>query len=129
DFAPAFWISAQIRAKIPRQRVGKTIARNLLTTVPIKPQSTKPLRIKRLKRQVKLLHILERKFVLVRNTCCTCFGVKPIRERFAQRVNAPTRTRACFEDSYIMSEFGEFVSSNKPGHSSAQNEHLFGRAT
>jgi hypothetical protein len=43
-------------------------------------------------------------------------------------MNAAARTRARFEHRYVVTKLREFISSNKPGHSSAQYEHLPGRA-
>jgi hypothetical protein len=43
-------------------------------------------------------------------------------------VNAAARTRARFEHRDVVTKLCELVSSNKPGHSGAQYEHLFGRA-
>jgi hypothetical protein len=66
--------------------------------------------------------------VFIRNARRAFFGVKAIRERFAKRVDAAARTRSGLENRDVVTEFGEFVSGNKPGHSGAQYEHLFGRA-
>jgi hypothetical protein len=66
--------------------------------------------------------------VIAGNARSARFSVKTVGERLAQRVYASTRTCASFEDDYLVTEFGELITSNKPGHSSAQDEHLFGRA-
>ena len=51
-----------------------------------------------------------------------------VHDKFAQGVNAAAGTCACLEDHHVMAQLRELVSSDKPGHSSAQNKHLPGRA-
>src|SRR5205085_12482775 len=74
------------------------------------------------------LHVLQREIVITGNASCACFSVQPVHKRLAQRMNASTRTGASFQHSHIVPQFGEFVSSNKPGHAGAQNEHSLRRA-
>src|SRR6185369_2011925 len=129
DLLPALRVSTEVVAKMPFHRIGKTVDRNFFTTATIKPQRMQPARIKRLERKSKLLHILVREIMIVRNTRRARFSIKTIGERLMQGVYTPARTRSRFENSHVVPELRQFISSNKPGHSGAQNEHLFGRAT
>src|SRR5215213_2276574 len=112
DLLPALRIAAQLLAKLLRHRIRETIYRNFLSTTTIKPQCMQATRIKRLERKRKLLHVLVREIVIVRNTRGARFGIQAVRERLAQRLHTPAWTRSRFENRHIVSKFCKLISSN-----------------
>src|SRR5688572_16946303 len=125
---PYFGTFAQFYAVILRHRGGVTLNWNFAAATLIVTQCFQVRWVERLKRQVKCLDVLEREVMIVANARSSGFSVESVSKRFAQREDASAGTRACFENGYVMTEFGEFVSSSETGHSSAANEHLLGRA-
>src|ERR1041384_213512 len=128
DLLPTLRTAAQLTSIILRHRVSETVDRDFFSTTAIKSHSVETTRIKWLERKRKLLHVLECQIVILRNARGALLCEESVRKRLAQRVHAPAGSCSRFKNSDVVTSLRQFVSSNKPGHSGAQNEHLFGRA-
>ena len=86
-------------------RIGKPIDRNFFSTPSIESQRAHLNWLKRFERKVKLLHVLVREIVIVRDTRGARFLIKPDREMLSQRVHSPAGTRSRFENGHVVTQF------------------------